>query len=310
MTQYGQHPDPILAIAHLSDTHLRTTLQYGVIDTLAQLHKSLERLGRLTPVPRALVFTGDLADVAEPESYRELRSQVEPLAAEMGAEVIWVMGNHDERAAYSRELFDDESELPQDRVHDIDGVRIIAMDSTVPGWHHGELDDAQLDWLREVLAAPAPRGTILALHHPPIPSPMVPMEAFIELRDQHRLAEVIEGTDVRAIVAGHYHHTSHSTFAGVPVSVASATCYTLDVAPIQRLISSIDAFQSFNMIHVYEDRLVTTMVPVDDAVEIHGYGEDLRPLLEAMSREEQIEMVSRKDSPLNAMEGQIGPVLD
>ena len=94
------------------------------------------------------------------------------------------------------------------------------------------------------------------------------------------------------------------------MSVASATCYTLDVAPIQRLISSIDAFQSFNMIHVYEDRLVTTMVPVDDAVEIHGYGEDLRPLLEAMSREEQIEMVSRKDSPLNAMEGQIGPVLD
>lgn len=310
MTQYGQHAEPLLAIAHLSDTHLRTTAQYGVVDTVGHLRKALDRLSRLNPVPRAVVFTGDLADVAEPESYRELRRQVEPLAAEMGAEVIWVMGNHDERAAYSRELFDQESERPQDRVHDIDGLRIIAMDSTVPGWHHGELDDDQLDWLREELTTPAPRGTILALHHPPIPSPMVPMEAFIELRDQHRLAEVIAGTDVRAVVAGHYHHTSHSTFAGVPVSVASATCYTLDVAPIQRLISSIDAFQSFNMIHVYEDRLVTTMVPIDDAAEIHGYGEDMRPLLEAMTLEEQFEMVSRKDSLLNAMEDQVGPVVD
>lgn len=309
MTHYGQHPEPLFAIAHLSDVHLRTTPQYGVIDTVAHLRKSLDRLRRLRPVPRALVFTGDLADLAEPEAYRELRNEVEPLAAEMGAEVIWVMGNHDERATYSRELFGEESGLPQDRVHHIEGLRIIAMDSTVPGWHHGELSTQQLDWLGAELSTPAPRGTILAMHHPPIPSPMVPLEAMIELRDQHLLAEVIRGTDVRAVVAGHYHHTSHSTFAGIPVSVASATCYTLEVAPIQRLISSINAFQSFNMIHVYEDRLVTTLVPIDDAPEVHGYGEDMLPLLEAMSPEEQFAMISKKDSVLNQME-EHGPSVD
>lgn len=176
---YGQHPEPTLAIAHLSDTHLRTTPQYGVVDTVAHLRRTLDRLARITPRPRALVFTGDLADLAEPEAYRQLRELVEPMAAGIGAEVVWVMGNHDERAAYSRELFGAETDAPQDRVHLVDGLRIIALDTTVPGWHHGELTGAQLQWLADELSTSAPRGTVIALHHPPIPSPMVPLEALI-----------------------------------------------------------------------------------------------------------------------------------
>ena len=309
---YGQHPEPKLAIAHLSDTHLRTTLQYGVVDTVEHLRRTLDRLSRITPAPDALVFTGDLADLAEVDSYRELRGLVEPFAEQIGAQVIWVMGNHDERPAYSRELFDEESDSPQDATYDVGGLRIIVLDSTVPGWHHGELSDDQLAWLGDQLREPAPLGTIVALHHPPIPSPMVPLEAYIELADQPSLAAVIEGTDVRAVIGGHYHHTSVSTFAGVPVSVAAATCYTLDMAPRERLISSINAHQSFNMIHIYDDRVVTTVIPIDDSPEIHGYGEDMRPLLEAMSPQEQFEMVAKKDSMLNEMEEnhEAGPVVD
>ena len=66
----------------------------------------LERLSRLTPVPDALVFTGDLADKAEPAAYARLRELVEPFAAAIGAQVVWVMGNHDERAPYAKGLFD------------------------------------------------------------------------------------------------------------------------------------------------------------------------------------------------------------
>ena len=299
---YSQYPDPALTIAHLSDPHLLAdSLQYDAIDTAEHLRAALTRLGDVVTPPRALVFTGDLADRGEPDAYRRLRETVEPVAAEMGAEVIWVMGNHDEREAYSRELFGTESGEPQDRVHDVDGLRIIALDTTVPGYHHGELTDAQLTWLAEVLATPAERGTILALHHPPIPVPTVPIAAVIELKDQGRLAAVLAGTDVRLIIGGHFHYSSYSTFAGIPVSVASASCYTLDPAPMDRLISGVDGNQSFTMVHLYDDRVVNTVVPIPPAPEVTGHPANLREAVDAMSPEERFDLIARKDSELNKL---------
>jgi len=302
--QFGQLPPPTHVVAHVSDTHLLAgeARQYGVIDTVERFGRALERLGRIDPQPQALVFTGDLADLGEPDAYRQLRAMVEPLAAGIGAQVVWCMGNHDERSAYSRELFGAESDQPQDRVYDVAGLRIVSLDTSVPGWHHGELGDAQLGWLRDVLATPAAHGTILALHHPPIPSPLVPAAEIIELRETARLADVVRGSDVRAILGGHYHFTSHSTFAGVPVSVAAATCYTVDTAPLDRLISAVDAHQAFNVVHVYDDRVVHSVVPTPSAVEVDGFGADVAPLIEAMSPEERLDLVSRKDSPLNTGE--------
>jgi 3',5'-cyclic-AMP phosphodiesterase len=310
--QYGQLAPPTHVVAHISDTHLLADegRQYGVIDTVERFGAVLERLARIDPAPQALVFTGDLADLGEPDAYRALRAMVEPLAERIGAQVVWCMGNHDERPAYSRELFGDESEGPQDRVYDVAGLRIVSLDTTVPGWHHGALAEEQLAWLRDVLATPAEHGTILALHHPPIPSPLVPAAEIIELLDTPRLADLLTGSDVRAILGGHYHFTSHSTFAGIPVSVAAATCYTVDTAPLDRLISAVDGHQSFNVVHVYADRVVHSVVPAPMAPEVDGFGTDVAPLLEAMSPEERRDLVSRKDSPLNTGEltGELPPV--
>ena len=81
--QFGQYPPPRHVVAHLSDPHLLAdgALQYGVIDPEAGLRLALERLDRLDPGPQALVFTGDLADKAEPAAYARLRELVEPVAA-------------------------------------------------------------------------------------------------------------------------------------------------------------------------------------------------------------------------------------
>ena len=129
------------------------------MDTDAGLVRALARLAHTDPAPQVIVFTGDLADEAEPEAYARLRELVEPAAAAMGAVVVWTMGNHDERAPYAEGLFGAASEEPQDRVHEVDGLRVIALDSSVPGYHHGEIDAAQRAWLAEVLATPAEHGT-------------------------------------------------------------------------------------------------------------------------------------------------------
>ena len=301
MKQLGQYGPPRHVIAHLSDPHLLArSLQYGAVDTEAGLRLALDRLAAVDPPPQALVFTGDLADKAEPAAYARLREIVEPAAAAMGAEVVWVMGNHDERSDYARGLFDEDSDAPQDRVHVVDGLRIISLDTSVPGYHHGELGDEQLAWLGDVLATPAEHGTLVAMHHPPLPLPMLRAAELIELLDQDRLAAVLDGTDVRGILSGHLHFSTYSLFAGIPVSVASASCYTSDPAPVERFVSGVDIDQAFTMVHAYADRLVHTIVPIRRGTEVSGVGVDVLEAIEGLSLEEARELASNKTSAFNS----------
>ena len=301
MKPLGQHPLPTHVVAHVSDPHLLAERRmYDELDTQENLRRALGRLTRLEMPPQVIVFTGDLADRAEPKAYARLREIVEPAAAAVGATVVWVMGNHDEREPFAKELFGEAGgdDTPQDRVHEVDGLRVVALDTTVPGYHHGELSTDQLAWLAGVLATPAPHGTLIALHHPPIPVPMMRAAETIELYDQHLLAEVIEGTDVRGVIGGHFHFSSYSLFAGVPVSVASSTCYVADPAPADRLVSEVDGHQSVTMMHLYEDRVVHSVVPVPDAEEKAGYPLELIEQIEALSPIERKELLSSKSSPL------------
>jgi 3',5'-cyclic AMP phosphodiesterase CpdA len=147
----------------------------------------------------------------------------------LGGEVVYLPGNHDQRSAFRTQLLgQDASSAPINQVHWIGGLRVVLLDSVVTGEDFGELDDGTLAFLSDAIAAPAPDGTVLALHHPPIPSPVRPM-ARIMLRHPERLAGAIEGSDVRLVLAGHNHHGMTGTLASIPVWVSPATAYEMDV---------------------------------------------------------------------------------
>lgn len=305
MIPLGQFPAPTHTIAHISDTHLLGAGRplYGVVDGENNLRQALEQIGRLGVTPEAIVITGDLADLGEPDAYTRLRGIVEPAAESLGAQVVWVMGNHDERGPYNVGLFDGEvTDAPQDRVYEVNGLRIIALDTTVPGYHHGAVTDAQLEWLSDILKTPAKDGTILALHHPPVPTPLLWAMEMLELRGQDRLAAVLEGSDVRSILGGHLHYSTHSTFAGIPVSVAAATCYTLALTARDRLLSGVNGNQAINMVHVYENSVVHSIVPIGDETEITGFPTEAAAQIWAMTPEQRDEMFSSKTSTFNAAE--------
>ena len=263
-TRTAEYPRPDHFLLHLSDTHLlgSGSRLYGSVDAEDHLRQLLEELEASEGRPEAIVFTGDLADRGEPDAYQRLREMVEPVAARLGAQVIWVMGNHDNRAAFRQGLFAElPTERPVDRVYDVNGLRVITLDSTVPGRHHGELSSAQLDWLAEELSVRAPHGTILAMHHPPLPS-VLDLAVAVELRDQAGLAEVLLGSDVRSIIAGHLHYSSTGSFAGIPVSVASATCYTQDLNVPVGGTRGRDGARAFNLVHVYDSTVLHSVVPI------------------------------------------------
>lgn len=260
----AEHARPDHFLLHLSDTHLLVPggRLYDAIAPERHLRRIFDDLEANGTRPEAIVFTGDLADHGDEDAYRLIRSIVEPAAERLGAQVIWCMGNHDDRATFRRVLFGQHrNSRPVDRVYDVNGLRVITLDTSVPGQHWGALSGAQLDWLAEELASPAPHGTILALHHPPLPC-IQDLAVLVELREQQELREVVEGSDVRAILAGHVHFSTSGTFAGVPVSVASATCYTQDLTGEARGTRPQDGNQSYNLVHVYDDLVLNSVVPV------------------------------------------------
>lgn len=294
--QLGRYPAARHVIAQISDTHLLHggARLGGTADTVSALSQLCVQLERLGPSIDAIVVTGDIADLGEPDAYRLAREALEPLAEHSGARLVWVMGNHDERAAFRTELLREAAAAsPVHRIVDVDGLRIISLDSTVPGYHHGELDDVSLDWLDAALAEPAAHGTVLAMHHAPIPTPLALMDV-LELRGQERFAEVVRDRDVRLILGGHLHYSTNGSFAGIPVSVAGATAYTMDLSAPPRALVGIDGGRSFSLVHLFDEGLVTSVVPVGPFPSVTSFGEEFLAEIEALSTDDRLERFSRK----------------
>jgi len=211
-----------LRILHLSDSHLfgDDALQYDRVDTLAALRRVLERAGALDRAD-AVVLSGDLSNDGSAESYRRLRGLVEPWAAQRGAAVLYAMGNHDLPAGFEEVLGG------RVNVTTVRGFRIICLDSSVPGAGFGDLRPDQLQWLGVVLQTAAEHGTVLVVHHPPVPAATA-LLAALELRHPDRLLQVCRDTDVRLILSGHYHHPMAADAGGIPVVVAPGIANTSD----------------------------------------------------------------------------------
>lgn len=211
-----------LRILHLSDTHLfgDGTLHYGVVDTTAALDRVLARAAELERLD-LVVCSGDLSDDGSPASYRLLRERVDAFAAARGAQVAYVMGNHDDRAGFEEVLGS------RVGVTDVRGFRLVRLDTSVSGYGSGRLDATELAWLRGRLAEPAPHGTIVVVHHAPTPASSA-LLAALELRDPGALLDVCAAGDVRLILGGHYHHAHLAIERGMPVAIAPGIANTSD----------------------------------------------------------------------------------
>jgi Icc protein len=235
-------PPGHLRLVHISDTHLLRDggLHQGVVDTGAALDRVLAEAARIPDV-RLLVGSGDLSEDGTPESYALLRERLDPWAASRGAALVLSPGNHDVRSGFRLVLGDghggpgtddgrDPAAVPPiDGVTVVDGWRVATLDTSVPGKGYGALREQQLDALRELLATPSDEGTVLVLHHPPVPAPTVLHES-LALQDPGALADIVRGSDVRVILSGHYHHHIVGSCAGVPVLVAPGVANETDVA--------------------------------------------------------------------------------
>jgi len=218
-----------MLIAQISDLHIKRpgALAYKRVDTAAYLARCVERLNALDPRPDAVIVTGDLVDQGEPEQYAHLKALLAPLAMPY----YLLVGNHDDRAAL-RAAFNDREELHAggefvQYARDIGELRLIALDSMVPGQSAGLLCDARLAWLETQLEAAGGKPAIVALHHPPFASGIGHMDALrLEPASADRLkALVARYPNVERVMCGHVHRPMFVRFGGTIASAVPAPAH-------------------------------------------------------------------------------------
>ena len=267
----------VRTIIHLSDTHLRGdgTLARDSIDTMAHLRLVADRLVSAGRPVAAIVLSGDLTDDGSIAAYRALHATMAPAADALGARLIYAMGNHDERSAFAT--------LPAvnggaaneasvfDRAYDVDGLRIVVLDSTKPGLHDGHLEAGQLAWLRDQLSTASPLGSLLVMHHPPIPSPIRAVQQ-LRLKRAEELGEVLADSDVRMVLCGHTHYTGSGTISGIPVWIGPAMAYRLDAfAPAGVHRGTVG--YGFSRIDLVGDDIVATAIEATPSAEVYQTSE-------------------------------------
>ena len=216
-----------MTFLQLSDLHLVPPGRLlGGVDPMRQLRSVLARIERLEVAPAFIVVSGDLTDDGSAESY-EVVNEVLSELGDGGTPVLLALGNHDDRATFRRVVLGEERADDQDPYYHsrlIDGLRVIVLDSTIPGEAGGALGAAQLAWLEGELEMPAPRGNLIVLHHPcRLAGPAHHYPAFI-VREAAALEAIVarHRDRVVGVLAGHSHQANSAPFGGTLHATAPA----------------------------------------------------------------------------------------
>jgi 3',5'-cyclic-AMP phosphodiesterase len=204
-------------IAHLSDFHLGARwVADDPADTVAAV---VAAVARLPQQPDAIIVTGDLAEHAADSEYEQARS----LLSELDAPTYVVPGNHDDRGSLRRHF--DVGGHDDEQIHyvvELDALRIVMLDSTIPDADAGALGAEQLAWLDETLASAPEKPAALAMHHVPIRTGVPAWDDFaLAVADQDALRATLgRHPQVRLVAGGHFHRSMTAQLAGRTVFVA------------------------------------------------------------------------------------------
>jgi len=210
---------PVL-LAQLSDIHLGAN--WEGVDPQPRLEQVIEAVRGLPNPVDAVVVSGDISDSGSEADYLLARQLLDRL----DAPVHVLPGNHDLRGPLRRAFgLPGEGDGPVDYSVQVGELRLVVLDSIVPGQDPGAFDAEQLRWLDEELGSQPERPTLLAMHHPPLTTGLPEWDAInLAASERAALGEVVaRHPQLRAIVGGHLHRIGAAALAGCPVLSAPST---------------------------------------------------------------------------------------
>jgi 3',5'-cyclic AMP phosphodiesterase CpdA len=246
-------------LVQLSDPHIGAT--WDGPDPVAGLEAAVDGVLALGAAPDAVLVTGDLADHAADEEYAQVRAVLERI----DAPAYVLPGNHDDRDALHRHFgVPGAGGEPVQYAVDLGPLRLVVLDTTIPGEDGGELDDERLAWLEGALEDGPEVPTVVAMHHPPFAIGIPPWdEIALRPADRERLGEVLaRHAQVERVVAGHVHRAIATELGGRSVMTVPSTYVQglLDFSATELALS--EDLPGFAVHALVDGRLVSHVQPV------------------------------------------------
>ncbi|MEM0924122.1 MAG: phosphodiesterase [Pseudomonadota bacterium] len=212
-----------MLLAQITDLHMRRDAAplSGVLVTRPYTAAAVEAVN--AEAPDAVIVTGDLTDIGAAEDYALLRAELDRLVAPY----FVIPGNHDRREVL-RAAFHDHTYLPKEGplqwVVEHFPLRLIGLDTVVPGHGHGEISADSLAWLDARLAEDR-RPTLVALHHPPFPTGILAMDKIMCLNGAEIERVIAKHSHVERVIAGHHHRPVQIRWAGTLGQIAPSVAH-------------------------------------------------------------------------------------
>jgi Icc protein len=221
-----------MLICQLTDLHVRPVGKPAnrLSETNMFTERAFRAVARLDPSPDVVVITGDLTDCGLDEEYANLNRLLRRF---LPMPVFVIPGNHDRRGNFREGLKDLPGVVadPHYVQYTVDEypVRLVMLDTLVPGAGHGELRPEQLEFLDRALAAAPDKPTIVGMHHPPFVCGIAHMDR-INLRNAPEFAAIIaRHRQVERIICGHHHRPIVARLAHAIASIAPSVAHQLEM---------------------------------------------------------------------------------
>ena len=243
-----------LRLLQISDFHLRQ--KYGDtllgVDTEHSFKETLAAALADHPSPDLALLTGDLAQDASPETYQRLCNSLAPLPCP----AYCLPGNHDDSALMATYLAGS-SVFCESRI-ELGSWQIICLDSCIPGSPNGRLAVEQWGLLEQWLATRPDQHTLIALHHPPIPTGSAWLDTMQLQNSAQFLATLRNHQQVKGVIFGHIHQELDVEEAGLRLLGCPSTCFQFKPGQAEFTIDLVPP--GYRWLELYPDGLIATSV--------------------------------------------------
>lgn len=221
-----------MMIVQLTDLHVRPrgVAANRVSETNMLTEQAFRVVRGLRTRPDLILITGDLTECGRLAEYENLAAI---LRRSLPGPVHVIPGNHDRRENLRSVLahlpgVTADPDFVQYTIED-GPVRVIMLDTVVPGFGHGALSDGQLGWLDARLAEQPQKPTLVAMHHPAFQTGIPHMDR-IALQDAGRFQAVIaRHPQVVRIIAGHHHRAITGQVAHAVATVSPSVAHQVEL---------------------------------------------------------------------------------
>jgi len=258
-----------MLIAQISDTHIVECGERasGFAMTDGYLEQCVAHINLHQPAVDLVLHSGDISHSGRSDQLNNAKQ----LLAQLHCPYFVVPGNHDDRDSIREHFYQQAgSGRSQNFIqYVVEGyaLRLIALDTTIPGEPGGEICVVRADWLDQCLSEQPDKPSVIFMHHPPLKLGV--RETDVDgFSGAELLASVLKKhQNVVRILCGHIHLASCTSWEGTLVSTAPSTgmklVLDLDLTAPSQFVLDVPQYQ----LHYWTDQgcLVSHTVRVDDS---------------------------------------------